>query len=189
MEQAEGFEKEGKEGRAGRTNRRHRRWVCRLKKGLYGLKQSGRLWYHKLCEVLKGLGFKQIKSDPSIYIWFGDGIRIILPVFVDDITITCIDKSKIEWVKKRLSEIFKVKELGATSYLLGIKVEYDRDTWCLALSQKQYIVDMLERFGLSDCKPISTPMNPGIILTKKETTLPQYRYRPRCNSNQFGSGF
>lgn len=168
MDQPEGFYQEGSTGRAGKMNRRGRRWVCRLKKGLYGLKQSGRLWYYKLCTVLEGMGFTQIQSDPSIYVWMKNGVRVILPVFVDDITITSPDQSKIKWVKESLAKIFKLTDLGPISYLLGIKIDYDQKRRVLRLSQKQYILDMLERFKLSDCRPVSTPMEPGLQLTKKQ---------------------
>ena len=38
--------------------------VCKLKKSLYGLKQSPRCWNEKLCEHLKSLGFKESVADP-----------------------------------------------------------------------------------------------------------------------------
>ncbi|RXW17189.1 hypothetical protein EST38_g8662 [Candolleomyces aberdarensis] len=113
MTQPEGFKVNSPDGR---------KWVCRLKKGLYGLKQSGRLWYHKLAAELEKIGFTQIKSDPSIYVWAKDGIRVTLPVFVDGITITSKNKSKIQEVKDALRKVFKVKDLGPTTYLLGIKL-------------------------------------------------------------------
>lgn len=157
MRQPEGFEKDGPNGE---------HWVCRLVKGLYGLKQSGRLWYHKLGKTLAKLGFTQIKSGPSIYIWETEGVRVILPVFVDDVTIVSRSKRKIVSIKERLGQEFKIKDLGPTSYLLGIKIDYDRPNRCLQLSQRQYILDMLARFNLTDCKPVATPMEPGIQLSK-----------------------
>ena len=66
-----------------------------------------------------------IKSGPSIYLWETDGIQVTLPVFVDNITIISKVKSKIDWVKKMLAAVLKLKDLGPTSYLLGIKVDYD----------------------------------------------------------------
>ena len=141
-------------------------WVCRLIKGLYGLKQSGRLWYNKLAETLETMGFKQTRSDPSIYVWMTDGIRVILPVFVDDITIVSKDADKISYVKKALSKMFKLKDLGKSSYLLGIKIDYDQEARILKPSQRQYIVDMLNRFGLTNCNTVTTPMEPGTQLSK-----------------------
>ena len=104
-------------------------------KGIYGLKQSGRLWYHKLSEMLEKMGFTQIKSDPSIYVWIMDGIHIILPVFIDDITIVSQDCHKITLIKDNLWKFFKIKDLGPTSYLLGIKIDYDQKNHTLQLSQ------------------------------------------------------
>ena len=134
MCQPEGFQKHGPNGE---------QWVCRLVKGLYGLKQSGWLWYHKLAETLEGMGFTQIRSDPSVYIWTKDGVRIILPVFVDDITLISKDARKISEAKDALCKTFKIKDLGPCSYLLGIKIDYDCENRVLKLSQRQYIIDML----------------------------------------------
>ena len=152
MRQAEGYEVISPQGK---------KMVCFLKKGIYGLKQGGRLWNQKLSGELEHLGFTQIKSDPSIYIWEADGVRVIIPVFVDDITIASKSQEKIRWVKESLAKIFKLKDLGPTSFLLGIKIDYDQENCILRLSQRQYIVDILKRFNMSDCAPVSTPMDPG----------------------------
>jgi hypothetical protein len=135
--------------------------VCRLKKGLYGLKQSGRLWNQKLTTELERLGFATIKSDPAVYIMERQGVRIIMPVFVDDITITSRDRTQIQWVKDSLSKVFKLKDLGPTKFLLGIQIDYDQSKRTIAFSQRQYILDILTHFNMSDCAPVSTPMDPG----------------------------
>ena len=157
MRQPEGFQQHGPNGE---------QWVCRLMKGLYGLKQGGRLWYQKLGDTLDSMGFTQIQSDPSIYVWVSDGVRIILPVFVDNITIVSQDLAKITSFKESLRKIFKIKELGPLSYLLGIKIDYDQGNRVLQLSQRQYAIDCLTRFKLSDCNPVATPMDPGVQLSK-----------------------
>jgi Reverse transcriptase (RNA-dependent DNA polymerase) len=159
MRQPEGFEVQNPDGR---------KWVCKLKKGLYGLKQSRRLWYQKLADELEHIGFTQLQSDPSIYVWAKDGVRVTLPVFVNDITITSKSKPKIDWVKMSLAKVFKLKDLSPTTYLLGIKVEYDRENKILCLSQTQYIIDMLACFRLSECRPVTTPMEPGITLDQSQ---------------------
>ena len=60
--------------------------VCKLKKSLYGLKQAARQWNKKLHSVLLEMGFTRLKSDASIYVYVKGELRIIVPVYVDDIT-------------------------------------------------------------------------------------------------------
>ena len=62
-----------------------RQMVCLLKKSIYGMKQGGNRWNHKMRSVLEAIGYTQSYLDASIYIYFKDNVRIILPVFVDDI--------------------------------------------------------------------------------------------------------
>ena len=94
-----------------------------------------------------------------------DDVRIILPVFVDDITLACKSSSVLDQTVKELATHFKLHDLGPTSYLLGIKVERDRPNRRIYLSQRQYIVDMLDKYGLSNANPVSTPMDPGSKLS------------------------
>lgn len=150
MRQPPGFEERGPDGE---------KWVCRLRKGLYGLKQSGRLWNQKLTIELERLGFTAIKSDPAVYIMEKQGVRIIMPVFVDDITITSKNRAQIQWVKDSLAQVFKLKDLGPTKFLLGIQIDYDQANRTISLSQRQYIIDILTRFKMSDCSPVTTPMD------------------------------
>ena len=66
MRQLGGFRQSGPNGEE---------WVCQLIKGLYGLKQSRRLWYHKLEKTLKAIRFSQMLSNPSVYVWFTHGVQ------------------------------------------------------------------------------------------------------------------
>ena len=59
MQQLEGFVKKGKED-----------MVCRLNKGVYGLKQSGRIWHQTLKRELKGIGFRAGEVDSTIFFRF-----------------------------------------------------------------------------------------------------------------------
>src|ERR1700678_4612781 len=56
--------------------------ICKLIKTLYGLKQSGREWNKELDEKIKQFGFKQICSDPCVYIKQDGNDVAILTVWV-----------------------------------------------------------------------------------------------------------
>ena len=153
MRQAEGYHKGG-------SNR-----VYRLLKSLYGLKQAARQWNKKLHDTLIAMGFKRLESDHAIYIFVRDDVRIIIPVFIDDITFASSNPAAIDSAIKELASHFKLRDLGPTSFLLGIKITRDAAKREIALSQRQYIIDALERFNMSDCNPIGTPMDPGAKLS------------------------
>ena len=130
--------------------------VFKLKKSLYGLKQSGRNWNNTLDTFLKSEGFHRSVNDTCFY----TKNNIFLVHWVDDILIAakpCILKS----VKASLEKRFKMKDLGKVSFFLGI--EFESDTKTLSICQSRYISRVLTRFRMHDCKPRSTPceMNPN----------------------------
>ena len=153
MKQPEGFEVGGPE------------YVCKLEKSLYGLKQAGRVWNQTLHSVLSSMGFQRVHSDHGLYIYERDGVRIFMPVFVDDITLAGNDGAKINSIIQELSSHFKLRDLGPTTQLLGMEIHRDRPNRTLSLSQSQFITHLVQEHGLQDCKPVSTPLNPGSRLS------------------------
>jgi hypothetical protein len=152
MKQPEGFMEKGSD------------WYWHLLKSLYGLKQAGRCWHKKLNEVLESLGFKRTICEHSIWVYHRGDVRIIIPVFIDDMTIAAKSKQDIQKVKNDLKAHFKLRDLGPTSFLLGVEVKRDRSKRTLTLSQRRYILDILERFEMSDCNEVATPLDPNIRL-------------------------
>jgi transposase InsO family protein len=153
MRQAEGFH-------TGSSNQ-----VYLLQKSIYGLKQAARQWNKKLHSSLEIMGFKRLESDRSIYIYIRGDVRIIMPIFIDDITFASSNSSAIDSAIKELSSHFKLRDLGPTSFLLGIEIVRNLANHEISLSQRQYILDTLERFNMTDSNPVSTPMDPGAHLS------------------------
>ena len=58
--------------------------VCKLKKSLYGLKQSLRCWNKKFTLFLSKHGFQQSEADPCLYIRSSEGRKLMLALYVDD---------------------------------------------------------------------------------------------------------
>ena len=97
--------------------------VCKLKKSLYGLKQSPRTWFDKFTKAVKSKGYLQAQYDHTLFIKHSnDSRKAILTVYVDDIIITGDNRDEVEHIKVLLSREFKLKELGTLRYFLGMKV-------------------------------------------------------------------
>ena len=63
--------------------------VCKLKKSLYGLKQSPRAWFDRFAKVIKNPGYQQGQSDHTmLFKQSNDGRMTILIVYVDALEIT-----------------------------------------------------------------------------------------------------
>ena len=169
MKQPEGFIESGQE-----------HLVCRLKRSIYGLKQSPRCWNHALDSHLKEMGFKQTSCDPCLYVSTNsEGEIFIIAVYVDDIILGGKSEARLNEVKKELSIKFKMKDLGLLHYFLGVTVARNLSTGEIWLGQPYYTEKLLQRFGVNDCKPVSTPVNSGVKLTKceEDEILEQKRYQ------------
>ena len=98
--------------------------IVRLRRTLYGLKQSPRKWNEKLNKHLLKMGFKRSINDPGLY-WIADdnrGICFVL-VYVDD-TLIFTPKGSITMsiVKKDLLKEFEMKDMGELKSFLSIEV-------------------------------------------------------------------
>ena len=122
MEQPPGFVAQGEYGK-----------VCKLKKSLYGLKQSPRAWFGKFSQAIEKFGMKQRKADHSVFYRNEKGILILLIVYVDDIIITGNDGSGISALKTFIHSQFHTKELGELKYFLGIEVIRENGKICLSV--------------------------------------------------------
>ena len=151
MEQPEGFSNAGNED-----------MVCLLKKGLYGLKQANREWYGMLSRYLLSLGFKQSASDACIFSYQSSKGKIVLSVYVDDIlTFASSDTLRGE-IMGMLMKKFKVTELGIAKWFLGLHINQHEDG-SITIDQEKYINDLLSEYGMSNCKPVSTPLDSSYI--------------------------
>ena len=103
--------------------------LVRLKKALYGCKQSARLWNERLTEFLKQIGFVQNQKDPCVFSKLIDNVPITLGFHVDDGIIIRRSKSNISWFKVQMR-----KECGDISVhaeddfeILGMRMQRNMD--------------------------------------------------------------
>ena len=131
--------------------------VCRLHKSLYGLKQAPHAWYNRLSEFLLSIGFQASKGDTSLFILSHDGAMIYLLVYVDDIVLTGSNSAVLYRLIILLQSEFKLLDLGSIHFFLGIEVK--PTTMGILLSQHKYALDIIQRAGMTSCKPVDTPLS------------------------------
>jgi hypothetical protein len=148
MHQPDGFIVEGKEDH-----------VCQLRRSLYGLKQSPRQWYKRFDSFMIRHGYTRSSYDSCVYYrQLADGSFVYLLLYVDDMLIAAKSMLEIKRLKSLLGDEFEMKDLGAAKKILGMEIHRDRKAGKLYLSQKKYIEKVLERFGMHNSKPVSTPL-------------------------------
>ncbi|CAA0818853.1 cysteine-rich RLK (RECEPTOR-like protein kinase) 8 [Striga hermonthica] len=69
--------------------------VCRLKKSLYGLKQSPRAWFGRFTQAMKKYGYRQSHSDHTLFLKRRKGYVTCLIIYVDDMILTGDDKEEM----------------------------------------------------------------------------------------------
>lgn len=157
--------------------------VCKLNKAIYGLKQASRMWYEKFHQFITRIGYKRCSSDYCLYTKFENGIRCFILVYVDDLLIVCDSETMIRIIKKLLAKEFEMTDVGRVDTFLGMHIEHDRENGIIQLSQSQYMKKVINKFGMNDCKPASTPIEKGLHLSneaKGENSNVPYRELIGC---------
>ena len=157
MEQPPGYIKKGEE-----------HLVCKLKRSLYGLKQSSRCWNTVFKQYMESINFKQCTADPCIFVAGEEADLTIVAVYVDDLIVIAKTPETIKKIKESLAVCFKMKDLGKLHYCLGISIQHDEERGSLWMDQRQYIQLLLKRYGLSQAKTATTPADINVKLVKND---------------------
>jgi len=135
--------------------------VFKLLKALYGLKQAPRAWYLLVSRFIKEeLLFTECVSDPCLFFLVTKSGRLILLfLFVDDFQVGYHRDDKEQWreLKQLLIDRFRTKDMGDSKWILGMRIQRDRVAGTLTLDQELYVTKALEKFGLAQCAPVTTP--------------------------------
>lgn len=156
MRQPPGYEVRGKE-----------ELVCRLRRSIYGLRQSARCWNQKLSDVLSKIGFQASSADSCLFVANRNGKTVYLIVYVDDFLIGCESEQEIVRVHEQLKEFFEIICLGDVKHFLGLEVRKENNVYNLALTN--YIDKLVTRTGLSEAKVAKTPMDQGYLKNEIES--------------------
>ncbi|KAG8489717.1 hypothetical protein CXB51_017702 [Gossypium anomalum] len=149
IEQPDGFQVQGQEDK-----------VYRLKKALYGLKQAPRAWYNRVDAYLFKLGFEKSLSEPTLYVKKSkDGTLLIVSIYVDDLLVNGSKDVLVNEFKAQMQEVFDMTDLGIMTYFFGMEVnQTDRGIF---ISQHAFVLKILDKFSMQNCKPVNTSMAQG----------------------------
>ena len=146
-------------------------YVCKLKKALYGLKQAARCWNSTLHEFMLSSGYSVSSADGCVYLKSektdnGNIKFVIFPFYVDDVVPVSNDIEMLEREKAALCSRFELVDNGEISHVLGLTVKRDRESRIISISQPSYLQEVLARFRMDHCNPVSTPLEAGRQFTK-----------------------
>ena len=94
------------------------------------------------------------------------GNMIIIEVYVDDIIFGSDDDRLSQQFAKDMKSEFEMSLLGELNFFLGLQISQLNDG--IFISQSKYIKEMLKKFGMEDCKSVSTSMITGSKLSKDD---------------------
>lgn len=136
--------------------------VLKLKKSLYGLKQSPRCWYKQLSEFFDSINFSPSKADPCFFVSKDPSWKCGVFIHVDGLCIMGKDTARL---KAAINKCFVMEDLGDCVFFLGMRIVRDRKARTISLHQDKYILSILNQYGMAEFCPSTTPMIPNSHLT------------------------
>ncbi|GJR53307.1 putative ribonuclease H-like domain-containing protein [Tanacetum coccineum] len=140
--------------------------VYKVEMALYRLHQAPKAWYETLSTYLLDNGFQRGKIDKTLFIRRDKGDILLVQVYVDDIIFCFIKKSLCTEFEKMMHKKFQMSSMGELTFFLGLQVKQKEDG--TFISQDKYVTEILKKFGFTDVKTTSTPMETQKALLKDE---------------------
>lgn len=142
--------------------------IAEVDKAIYGTINGAANWWRVLDTEMTRIGFYRSRADQSVRWKEVNGELTVTSTYTDDVTGLSTTEEGALAAKKELGEKYELKDLGHAKFVLGIQIERDKITSTVSLSQSTYLTRVLEKHGMANCAPQSTPLPLGIILTKAQ---------------------
>src|SRR5882724_1070542 len=146
--------------------------VGKLNKALYGFPKAARVWCEDFKDKLRTLRYEPLESDPGVFLRKSAKGIIAIDTHVDDGTGICSSEEEELDLKHGIQNFYKIKEKDTSKpfKVLGIRVMRDPHNGTLKLSQPEYIKSILQRFDMTNCNPVVTPVDKGSHLQDGKKT-------------------
>ena len=137
--------------------------VCRILKGLYGLKQSARGWNKTFSDFLKEYALIQSAADPCVFSSVNTP-RLILALWVDDGLVMCSDQTLLQKLISHLQTKFEIT-VGDADVYVGLHITRDFSNHRLFIDQQRFTETLLDKYGFQNVNTVSTPSDPHVHLS------------------------
>ena len=144
-------------------------YSVKLQRSIYGLKQSGRMWYKRLSEYLLKVHYKNDHICPCVFIKRTKSSFAIV-VYVDALN-NIGTPEKLQKIIDYLKTEFEMEDLGKTKLCLGLHVERLKDG--IFVHQSTYTEKVLKRFYMDKSHPFNSPMVVRSLDKKKDVFWPR----------------
>nr|GEU48312.1 retrovirus-related Pol polyprotein from transposon TNT 1-94 [Tanacetum cinerariifolium] len=134
----------------------HPSHVYKLKTALYGLKQALRAWYNELSMFLLQNHFFKGIINPTLFIRRFDNDNLVVQVYVDDIIFGSSHPRYTQLFFDLMKSRFKMSMMGEMTFYVGLQV--NQSPCGIFLNQSIYVLEILKKYGMESCEPVSTPM-------------------------------
>nr|GEW27363.1 retrovirus-related Pol polyprotein from transposon TNT 1-94 [Tanacetum cinerariifolium] len=124
---------------------------------LYGTIEEEVAWYETLATYLLENGFQRGTIDQTLFIKKQKGDILLVQIYVYDIIFGATNKDLCISFEKLMKDKFQMSSKGELTFFLGLQVKQKKDG--IFISQDKYVVKILRKFGLTEGKSASTPID------------------------------
>jgi len=143
-------------------------YILKMNNSINGIKQAANNYYRRTAtHLMESEGFRRSSKDPCYFFTWFDTRFIQVLAWVDDLRVAGDEDNDVDAFVNRFKAKFPCKISDGTDYL-GTEVVYDRAGGVLTISVKTKVEEVLKQFGMTNCRPVSTPAVPNTVLQRPE---------------------
>ena len=140
--------------------------VCKIKKGLYGMRQASLLWQEKAHKTFVSMGFVCSQKCKCLYFYKYNGHWCAILIYVDDLLMASSYPPWIDKILAILDKCFGIRYVEGLGLYLGIKCDHNSIKKTIHMSQPHIVEKLTSLLQTQDLKPTKSLVNPKITLVK-----------------------
>jgi len=142
------------------TSMTSRKIVLRLRKPLYGWKQSSRVWFGPFKDFRITIGFVASSVDRELFVLDDteQGIVVAAVILNFDHLLIIGNEGLIGQINDQMKMSLQMHDLGSVSIYVGMNIECSQKLHTINIHQHNYILMILAKFQMDESTPVAVPM-------------------------------